>query len=148
MSEPERREQVNHPRHYNDSKIEVIDALEAWKLPPNLWNAVKYIARAPHKQDPLVDLRKAEWYTHREIQLLTWPDLTSKQAQAREIYEQNAKMAPGDLALRLTYDDLFKLEHWLGLSSHGGHLLGFPPAERHIKLLEILERQYRERNAK
>ena len=147
MSE-ERREQVDHPRHYNTGKIEIIDALEDWKLPPNLWNAVKYLARAGHKGSRLEDLRKGEWYTHREIQQLLWPDLTSKEAQAREIYERNAKMEPGDLALRLTYDDLFKLEHWLGVSKTGSHLLGLPPEQRHIRLLEILEQQYRERNAK
>lgn len=62
---------VNSPRHYADSPIEVIDALEAWKLDESfcLGNVVKYIARAG-KKDPaktLEDLKKAQWYLNREI---------------------------------------------------------------------------------
>lgn len=58
---------VNHPQHYNMSKIEVIDAIEAWNLGFNLGNAVKYIARADHKGKKLQDLKKAAWYIQREI---------------------------------------------------------------------------------
>lgn len=58
---------VNHPAHYNMSPIEVIDAIEAWELGFNLGNAVKYIARAPHKEATLRDLEKARWYLEREI---------------------------------------------------------------------------------
>lgn len=63
---------VNHPSHYTDGKIEVIDAIEAWGLNFHRGNAVKYIARAG-KKDPtkeIEDLKKAEWYIHREIQRL------------------------------------------------------------------------------
>lgn len=60
---------VNHPSHYlADSGIEVIDAIEAWKLGFNLGNTVKYIARADHKGDRLENLQKAKWYLEREIQ--------------------------------------------------------------------------------
>lgn len=59
---------VNHPQHYNMSKIEVIDAIEAWNLGFNLGNAVKYIARADHKGKKLQDLKKAAWYIQREIE--------------------------------------------------------------------------------
>jgi hypothetical protein len=59
---------VNHPSHYHaKSGIEVIDAIEAWDLGFSLGNAVKYIARAGHKNDRLEDLRKAAWYIQREI---------------------------------------------------------------------------------
>lgn len=58
---------VNHPAHYNTSDIEVIDAIEAWELGFCLGNAVKYIARADHKGQPVEDLRKAVWYLRREI---------------------------------------------------------------------------------
>lgn len=60
---------VNHPSHYTSGKIEVIDALEDWKLTFHLANAVKYIARAG-KKDPLKyveDLEKAVWYLKRAI---------------------------------------------------------------------------------
>lgn len=60
-------ETVNHPAHYNVGSVEVIDAIEAWDLNFNLGNAVKYIARADHKDNALEDLRKALWYINREI---------------------------------------------------------------------------------
>ena len=64
-------EAVDHPSHYHsDSGIEVIDAIEAWDLNFALGNAVKYCARAGHK-DPskaIEDLRKAVWYIEREIE--------------------------------------------------------------------------------
>ena len=64
-----KKETVNHPSHYNQGKIEVIDAIEDWQLGFNLGNAVKYIARAG-KKDPnklIEDLLKAKWYIEREI---------------------------------------------------------------------------------
>lgn len=59
---------VNHPSHYNTGQIEVIDAIEDWNLGFSLGNAVKYIARADHKQYPIQDLEKAAWYLNREIE--------------------------------------------------------------------------------
>lgn len=61
---------VNHPSHYTDGKIEVIDFIEDKKLGFCLGNAVKYIARAG-KKDPskeIEDLKKAAWYVARRIQ--------------------------------------------------------------------------------
>jgi hypothetical protein len=63
---------VNHPAHYTRGGIEVIDAIEAWKLDFHRGNAVKYIARAGAK-DPrkeLEDLQKARWYLDRAIKRL------------------------------------------------------------------------------
>ena len=60
---------VNHPSHYTDGKIEVIDFIEDKKLGFCLGNAVKYIARAG-KKDPskeVEDLKKAAWYVDRRI---------------------------------------------------------------------------------
>ena len=71
---------VNHPAHYTDGKIEVIDFIEDKKLGFHLGNAVKYICRAG-KKDPektIEDLQKAEWYLHRYIQKL------QEQKDARE----------------------------------------------------------------
>ncbi len=61
--------QIDHPSHYNQGRIEVIDAIEDWKLGFNLGNVVKYIARAGKKDQNkrLVDLKKALWYLEREI---------------------------------------------------------------------------------
>lgn len=61
---------VNHPSHYTDGKIEVIDFIDDKKLSYCLGNAVKYIARAG-KKDPsktIEDLQKAAWYINHEIE--------------------------------------------------------------------------------
>jgi Protein of unknwon function (DUF3310) len=61
---------VDHPKHYNAGKIEVIDAIEDWKLGFHLGNVVKYVARAEHKGKTLEDLKKAQWYLNRAIEKL------------------------------------------------------------------------------
>ncbi len=58
---------VNKPAHYTYSKVEVIDALDAWNLPYKLAHVVRYVARAGRKDDALTDLKKAQWYLAREI---------------------------------------------------------------------------------
>lgn len=61
---------VNHPAHYTQGKIETIDFIEDKGLNYHRGNAVKYITRAGLK-DPskeIEDLRKAIWYLEREIQ--------------------------------------------------------------------------------
>ena len=65
-------ETVNHPKHYTDGKIEVIDFIEDKNLNFHRGNAVKYISRAG-KKDPtkeIEDLKKARWYIDREIKRL------------------------------------------------------------------------------
>lgn len=64
------KETVNHPNHYNVGGIEVIDFIESWNLGFSLGNAIKYIARAPYKNNELEDLKKARWYVDREIERL------------------------------------------------------------------------------
>ena len=64
------KETVNHPNHYNIGGIEAIDFIESWDLNFSLGNAIKYIARAPYKNDEIEDLKKARWYIDREIQRL------------------------------------------------------------------------------
>ena len=63
-------EMVNHPSHYTDGGIETIDFIEAKKLPYHLGNVVKYISRAGKKDNELQDLKKAQWYLNRYIELL------------------------------------------------------------------------------
>jgi hypothetical protein len=58
---------VNHPSHYTFGSIEVIEVIEDWDLGYHLGNAVKYIARSPHKGNTLEDLQKARWYLDRAI---------------------------------------------------------------------------------
>jgi hypothetical protein len=66
------KEMVNHPSHYNDGKIEVIDFIEDKHLNFHRGNAVKYIARAgkKDKSKEVEDLKKAQWYIEREIKKL------------------------------------------------------------------------------
>ena len=61
---------VNHPAHYTDGQIEVIDFIDDKKLSYCLGNAVNYISRAG-KKDPektVEDLQKAVWYLNHEIE--------------------------------------------------------------------------------
>lgn len=63
---------INHPSHYTDGKIEVIDFIEEKQLNFHRGNAIKYIARAgkKNKETEIEDLEKAAWYINREIQRL------------------------------------------------------------------------------
>lgn len=60
---------VNHPKHYTDGRIEVIEYIEDKKLGFCLGNAIKYISRAGKKEKDkeIQDLRKATWYIERRI---------------------------------------------------------------------------------
>ncbi len=62
-------ESVNHPSHYNDGKIEVIEFIEDKKLGFCLGNAIKYISRAgkKHKDKEVEDIKKAIWYLNRYL---------------------------------------------------------------------------------
>ena len=64
---PPKKEAVKHPTHYNAGKVEVIDAIESWRLGFNDGNAVKYIGRHKFKQNAAEDLKKALWYLTREL---------------------------------------------------------------------------------
>jgi hypothetical protein len=59
---------VNHPQHYNQFRVEVIDITE--NLSFCLGNVVKYVCRAEFKGTQLQDLKKAQWYLNREIERL------------------------------------------------------------------------------
>jgi hypothetical protein len=60
-------EKVNHPDHYNmhPSGVECLDVVEHMNF--NMGNAIKYIWRADHKENDIVDLEKAIFYLKREI---------------------------------------------------------------------------------
>jgi len=69
----ENKDAVNHPSHYTDGKIEVIDFIEDKNLNYHRGNAVKYISRAgkKHKDTEVEDLKKAIWYLNREIERIS-----------------------------------------------------------------------------
>ena len=69
---------VQAPKHYTDTKIEVIDYIEDKNLGFCLGNAIKYISRAGRKQSAALgekekaiqDLQKSIWYIERRIREL------------------------------------------------------------------------------
>lgn len=63
-----RGDKINHPKHYTQGRIEVIEAIEDWNLGYHLGNVVKYVARSKYKGDEAGDLQKAAWYLQRHIE--------------------------------------------------------------------------------
>lgn len=70
LQQRKRNDTVNHPSHYNYGDIEIIDFIEqvTKHYNPNvayhIGNAIKYIARSPHKNGK-EDVEKAKWYIER-----------------------------------------------------------------------------------
>ena len=66
-----RPEQIDHPQHYGgkEDTYEAIKVIEAWSLGFHLGNVLKYLSRAGKKNSKLEDLRKAQWYLNRYIEL-------------------------------------------------------------------------------
>lgn len=56
-----------NPEHYNRLDPQPKDVIRSWGLNFNLGNAVKYVARAGHKDDIVQDLKKAQEYIQFEI---------------------------------------------------------------------------------
>lgn len=56
-----------NPEHYNRLDPQPKDVIRSWGLNFNLGNAVKYVARAGHKDDVVQDLKKAQEYIQFEI---------------------------------------------------------------------------------
>jgi Protein of unknwon function (DUF3310) len=57
---------VNSPKHYTQSNMEVITAIEGMGLDYHQGNVVKYVSRYRYKNG-IEDLRKAKWYIDRLI---------------------------------------------------------------------------------
>ena len=68
------KDMVNNPPHYNQSGIECIDAIEAALLPNFKYylqgNILKYLWRFDYKGKPTEDLKKAQWYLNRLIEVV------------------------------------------------------------------------------
>ena len=66
---------VNHPQHYRTGKIECIDCISAvvsmydGEQAYDVGQVVKYLYRAPTKQNFMQDLKKAQWYLNRLIKI-------------------------------------------------------------------------------
>jgi hypothetical protein len=59
---------INHPPHYTQFPVEVIEITE--NLDFCRGSAVKYLCRAQYKGNELEDLKKAAWYVQRAIDKL------------------------------------------------------------------------------
>jgi hypothetical protein len=65
------KDEINHPEHYTQEKIECIDYIKQ-QLGDNFKYhleacLVKYIHRHKHKNNPITDLKKAQWYLQKLI---------------------------------------------------------------------------------
>ena len=67
-------DQINHPSHYKQGRIEAIEVIEdVVSGAPEpvagflVGNALKYLLRAWYKGNAKQDLQKAEWYINRAI---------------------------------------------------------------------------------
>jgi hypothetical protein len=66
---------VENPDHYNTGAIEAIEAIRA-SMPSEQFfgylkgNVMKYLWRYDYKEKPVEDLRKADWYLNRLIDVL------------------------------------------------------------------------------
>ena len=64
---------VNKPAHYNNGKVECIEAIDASMTGVEFrgylkGNVLKYVWRYLYKGKPLEDLKKARWYLDRLIE--------------------------------------------------------------------------------
>ena len=66
---------VNHPPHYNNRRMEAIDIIELVieveenpKVAYNMSNVLKYLLRFRDKGTAEKDLKKGIWYLHRMIE--------------------------------------------------------------------------------
>ena len=70
-----KQDMVNHPQHYKTGKIECIDCIAAvvntyeGEQAYDVGQVIKYLYRAPTKQNFMQDLRKAQWYLNHLIKI-------------------------------------------------------------------------------
>lgn len=90
---------VNHPPHYNShsSGIEVIEITRSLEF--TLGNAVKYILRHAHKDNPKQDIDKAIWYVKDIIGSDKFPYWTDDSADAMVEYLVGDRRAEYDDSL-------------------------------------------------
>lgn len=138
---------VTHPAHYNSGKIEVIEAIEDWKLGFHRGNAVKYTARAGKKDasKEIEDLEKAVWYLNREIEKLKAAkegrepmrpnDMNPRSTSATGALNSKEHARPPVSALRVQYRGTFqKVKSVFGEAPHIA-LVPFAPYSELEKLV-------------
>lgn len=71
--EDNKEEKVNHPSHYNFTKMETLDIIDNFSTHEEYvgflkGNVIKYLHRYSHKNG-VEDLRKASWYLNKLIEV-------------------------------------------------------------------------------
>ena len=65
---------ITSPAHYTRGSIQPYDVIDDWGLDYYSGSAVKYICRAGHKEDEVMDLKKAVEFLGRRIENLEKSD--------------------------------------------------------------------------
>lgn len=73
IKEDNKEEKVNHPSHYNFTKMETLDIIDNFSTHEEYvgflkGNVIKYLHRYSHKNG-MEDLRKASWYLNKLIEV-------------------------------------------------------------------------------
>lgn len=76
-------EDVNHPAHYTQGGIEVIDYIKAWDFDYLEGNIIKYVSRYKYKGTPHKDLLKARQYLDWLIEREEQKEVTKKRNKER-----------------------------------------------------------------
>ena len=61
---------ITAPAHYTRGSIQPYDVIDDWNLDYYSGSAIKYICRAGHKEDEIMDLKKAVEFLGRRIERL------------------------------------------------------------------------------
>lgn len=66
---------VNHPNHYTQGGIETINFIikslgKEGAADYCLGNVIKYVSRAKFKENELQDIKKAQWYLNKAVELM------------------------------------------------------------------------------
>jgi hypothetical protein len=117
-------EMINHPKHYNSGKIEVIEFIEDQKLNFARGSVIKYASRAG-KKDPakeIEDLEKAVWYLKREIELLRADDENREPLRPNDMNPKQEELDFHQGSLNLTAEEECHLHghKWDGWLDLGG----------------------------
>lgn len=72
LEKDENYEYVDHPKHYNQGGIELVNIVDSYQLGFYEGNIVKYMIRSGKKpgNSKLQDLKKAQWYLNYLIKSL------------------------------------------------------------------------------
>lgn len=79
---------IHRPTHYAQFWPEPITVINAWGLNFNKGNALKYIARAGHKNDEVEDLKKAIRYLEIELECVGRRKMLAEGDDPRFVWEE------------------------------------------------------------